>query len=104
MARIGNDTLSGNNGNDTLIGGNGVDWLDGGAGNDKMKGGAGNDTYVLSAATDVIDEEGNADTGDTVRAGFTVALGTLAGGAIENAILLGATAINATGTRCCQYR
>jgi Ca2+-binding RTX toxin-like protein len=94
----GNDTLSGNNGNDTLIGGSGDDWLDGGAGNDKMKGGVGNDTYVLSAATDVIDEEGNTDTGDTVRAAISITLTTLAGGAIENATLLGAAAINATGT------
>ena len=94
----GNDALSGNNGNDTLIGGNGDDWLDGGAGNDKMRGGAGNDTYVISAATDVIDEEGNTDTGDTVRAGISIALATVGGGAIENATLLGAAAINATGT------
>jgi Ca2+-binding RTX toxin-like protein len=94
----GNDTLSGNNGNDTLIGGSGFDWLDGGAGSDKMRGGAGNDTYVISAATDVIDEEGNTDTGDTVRASFSLSLAALGNGAIENAILLGSAAINATGT------
>jgi len=94
----GDDTLSGNNGNDTLIGGSGLDWLDGGVGTDKMKGGSGNDTYVISAATDVIDEEGNTDTGDTVRASFSITLATLASGAIENATLLGAAAINATGT------
>ncbi|HKP23645.1 MAG TPA: M10 family metallopeptidase C-terminal domain-containing protein [Dongiaceae bacterium] len=94
----GNDILSGNNGNDTLIGGSGLDWLDGGAGSDKLRGGAGNDTYVISAATDVIDEEGNTDTGDTVRASFSIALGAVGGGAIENATLLGTAAINATGT------
>jgi len=93
----GNDTISGNGGNDTLAGGIGKDSLDGGTGNDLMKGGAGNDTYVVNAAGDKIDEEGNADTADLVRAGVSVNLTTLGGGLIEDATLIGAAAINATG-------
>ena len=93
----GNDTLFGNAGNDLLIGGLGDDWLDGGLGNDTMKGGAGKDTYVVNAAGDKIDEEGNADNGDLVRSSVTINLTTLGAGLIEDTILLGATAINATG-------
>jgi serralysin len=93
----GNDKLSGNGGNDQLTGGLGNDSLDGGTGNDKMKGGGGDDTYTVDAAGDTIDEEGNGDTKDTVRSTVTVNLTTLGAGAIENAILLGAVAINATG-------
>ena len=93
----GNDTLLGNGGNDTLAGGSGADSLDGGTGNDLMKGGAGNDTYVVNAAGDKIDEEGNADTADLVRASVSVNLATLAGGLIENATLTGAAALKATG-------
>ncbi len=74
-----------------------TDSLDGGTGNDLMKGGAGNDTYVVNAAGDKIDEEGNADTADLVRASVSVNLATLAGGLIENATLIGSAAINATG-------
>lgn len=93
----GADTLLGNGGNDVLIGAAGDDWLDGGAGNDKMRGGSGNDTYVVDAAGDSIDEEGNTDSNDTVRASISVNLAVLAAGLIENAVLLGSGAINATG-------
>jgi Ca2+-binding RTX toxin-like protein len=93
----GNDTLLGNGGNDTLIGGIGVDSLDGGTGNDLMKGGAGNDIYVVNAVGDKIDEQGNADTGDLVRASISVDLAVLAGSLIENATLTGAAALKATG-------
>ena len=93
----GNDTLLGNGGNDTLAGGIGDDSLDGGTGNDLMKGGAGNDTYVVNAAGDKIDEEGNADTADLVRASVSVNLATLGGGLIENATLIGSAALKATG-------
>lgn len=92
----GKDTLLGNGGNDSLIGDGGDDWLDGGLGNDKMAGGAGNDTYVIGALADFIDEQG-ADKGDTVRSTLTVNLATLAGGAIEHAVLLGTAKINAIG-------
>ncbi|HKP25759.1 MAG TPA: PQQ-dependent sugar dehydrogenase [Dongiaceae bacterium] len=93
----GNDTLLGNGGNDTLAGGLGKDSLDGGLGNDLMKGGAGDDLYVVNAAGDKIDEDGNADAADLVRASISVNLATLGGGFIEDATLVGAAAINVTG-------
>jgi len=93
----GNDTILGNGGNDTLAGGTGNDSLDGGTGNDLMRGGAGNDTYVVNAAGDKIDEQGNADAADLVRASVSVNLAILGGGLIEDATLAGAAAINATG-------
>ena len=93
----GNDTLLGNGGNDILTGDIGDDFLDGGAGTDQMKGGAGNDTYTIDSTKDFVSEEGNIDTDDRVRSTVTVNLATFAGGAIEHAILLGATAANATG-------
>jgi Ca2+-binding RTX toxin-like protein len=89
--------IVGGAGNDVLVGLGGNDWLDGGNGSDAMKGGAGNDTYVLRSAIDSIDEGGNTDTGDLVRTSVTVNLVSLAGGAIENAALLGSSAINAAG-------
>ena len=93
----GNDILHGNAGHDALTGGAGDDHLDGGAGSDTMKGGAGNDTYVIDAATDRIDEAGNADTDDLVRATVSVNLATLGAGSIEHATLLSSAALNATG-------
>src|SRR6185295_9662671 len=92
-----NNTFTGGSGNDTLTGGAGDDWLDGGAGLDVLTGGSGNDTYVIDNAADTIDEEGNADSFDMVRATISVNLATLAGGAIEHAVLLGQDALNATG-------
>jgi Ca2+-binding RTX toxin-like protein len=94
---IGNDNLLGGSGNDTLLGGAGNDQLDGGVGNDMLKGGAGNDIYIIGAAADTIDEEGNADAADQVRATVSINLAVLGAGAIENATLLGAAAISATG-------
>jgi Ca2+-binding RTX toxin-like protein len=92
----GNDMLLGNGGNDLLIGEAGDDTLDGGAGNDKMLGGAGNDTYVINALTDIINEEGNADTDDVVRSSVTIDLTMAAFANIEHVELVG-TAANATG-------
>ena len=93
----GKDTLLGNGGNDLLVGNGDNDLLDGGAGNDKMKGGGGNDTYVINAAGDSVDEEGNADSDDLVKASVKISLA--AGGflAIEHVLLTGTAAINATG-------
>lgn len=91
------DQIFGFAGDDVLTGFAGNDQLDGGTGNDTMKGGDGNDTYVVDSAGDVIDEQGNADKGDTVRAGVSVDLGTLASGAIENATLITKAAIDAKG-------
>ncbi len=57
--------LQGRGGGDTLLGLDGDDVLDGGTGFDTLHGGAGNDTYVIDDVTE-LDEEGNADTDDTV--------------------------------------
>ncbi len=64
----GNDVdnkLQGRGGGDTLLGLAGDDVLDGGAGFDTLHGGAGNDTYIIDDLAE-LDEEGNADTDDTV--------------------------------------
>jgi Ca2+-binding RTX toxin-like protein len=94
----GNNTLGGGAGDDSIHGFDGNDWLDGGTGEDLLKGGTGNDTYVVDAAGDTIDEEGNADAGDSVRSSLSVDLNILGGGKIEHAVLLGAAALNAFGT------
>jgi Ca2+-binding RTX toxin-like protein len=93
------NALTGNASANVLGGQDGNDTLDGGLGNDTMLGGADDDTYVLSAALDVVDEEANADTGDTVRVAYagSVGLDTLDGGSIEHATLVAATALHLTG-------
>ena len=86
--------LNGLGGNDTLLGGDDNDTLDGGAGNDKMEGAFGNDAYIIDSKGDsIFDVDGE----DTVQSKLSIDLTALAGGAIENAILLGAAAANATG-------
>jgi Ca2+-binding RTX toxin-like protein len=77
------NVLTGNTGNNTL---------DGGAGADTMVGGLGDDTYIVDNATDVVTEGASAGT-DTIRSSVTYTLGAN----VENLILIGATAINATG-------
>jgi Ca2+-binding RTX toxin-like protein len=89
----GNDTLLGNGGNDSLTGAEGNDLLDGGIGNDKMQGGVGNDIYVISALTDVLDEQG-VDADDLIKSSVSVSLASFLG--IEHVELLG-TAAKATG-------
>ncbi|GAA0745885.1 hypothetical protein GCM10009107_12770 [Ideonella azotifigens] len=85
--------LVGNSANNTLSGGAGNDTLDGGAGADNMSGGDGNDTYVVDSADDLVTEAAGAGT-DTVQT--SVQLGALSG-TVENLVLLGANALNATG-------
>lgn len=87
-----NNALTGNGAANTLSGGLGNDTLDGGAGVDSLLGGVGNDTYVLDVATDIVIEgadEGN----DTVKVAFSYS----AASQIENVVLNGSSAINATG-------
>ena len=99
LAAVGNEldnVLIGNAAANLLVGGAGDDWLDGAKGADTMAGGAGNDAYVVDAASDRIDEEGNLDLDDEVRSTISVNLTTLAAGSIEHA-MLGTAAINATG-------
>lgn len=105
--REGDDVLAGYGGNDTLLGGDGRDWiegragddiLDGGAGNDNLLGGSGNDIYILADTNDVISEGGNKDTGDEIRAAFSINLADYDGGSIENVTLKGTADLNAAGT------
>jgi len=87
-----NNLLSGLDGNDQLYGGAGNDTLDGGAGRDQMTGGMGDDRYRVDVATDSVVEAANAGT-DTVESAITLTLGSN----LENLILVGSDAINATG-------
>ncbi|MBC7577703.1 MAG: calcium-binding protein, partial [Tardiphaga sp.] len=84
--------LTGNAGNNVLNGGAGNDFLDGGAGNDSMIGGTGDDTYVVDAVGDAVTELAGQGT-DTVQSSISYALGAN----VENLVLTGSAAINATG-------
>ena len=93
LTGTGNINATGNADVNTLTGNSGNNTLNGGAGNDVMSGGFGNDLYVLDSALDtVVDSNGN----DTIQTNFTVTLASYAG--IENVVLTGNTAINATGS------
>ena len=91
-------TLLGLGGSDTLTGANGSDTIDGGAGVDYMAGGIESDTYTVENVADVVDETGG-DGIDLIKSQvtFNLADSVHAIGDIENLILTGATAINATG-------
>src|SRR5262245_20756052 len=59
-----------------------------------MEGGFGNDVYFVDSMTDsIFDFDGV----DTVQSKLAIDLAALAGAAIENVILIGTTAANATG-------
>jgi trimeric autotransporter adhesin len=88
----GSDSLAGFAGNDTLNGNNDNDSLDGGTGADSMTGGSGDDTYVVDNAGDKIVEQAGEGI-DTVRSSISFVLGN----SLENLILLGTAATNATG-------
>ena len=88
----GNDRITAGAGNDVVLAGAGNDSLDGGLGADRLEGGAGNDSYYVDNAGDVVVE--GADTGlDIVRSSVSFALGAN----IENLVLTGTAAIDATG-------
>jgi Ca2+-binding RTX toxin-like protein len=86
------NVLIGNSAINTLTGGAGNDRLDGGAGADKLLGGLGDDVYVVDNTADVITENINEGI-DSVQSSVTYTLVTN----VENLILTGTTAINATG-------
>lgn len=90
----GNDLLKGGFGNDTLSGGAGFDTLNGGKGADQMAGGQDDDTYIVDNVGDTIRER--RDQGiDTVQASVSFKLTAN----LENLILTGTEALNATGNR-----
>ena len=87
-----NNIIIGNSAINTVSGGAGDDYLDGGTGADKLLGGIGNDTYIVDNTSDVITENVNEGT-DTIRSSVSLTLGNN----VENLILTGISAINATG-------
>ncbi len=84
--------VQGGGGSDFLFGGEGNDLLDGGLGADFMNGGVGDDRYVIDDIGDQITEFGGGGT-DTVVSSISYVLGA----DLENLILTGTAAIDATG-------
>ncbi|SMC46565.1 beta strand repeat-containing protein [Sporomusa malonica] len=78
--------------NDVMNGGAGDDTLDGRGGADIMTGGLGNDTYIIDNIGDVVTEL-SGEGSDTVKSSISYTLGAN----LENLILTGAMAIDATG-------
>jgi len=100
---LGDDTINGMAGNDLLFGGDGNDTLIGGLGLDALSGGTGDDSYTLDNIGDSVTELAGEGT-DTVQSSVSVS-GLLAddaktayiGSYVENVLLSGTAAINATG-------
>jgi Ca2+-binding RTX toxin-like protein len=88
------NVLIGNAAANKLTGGAGNDTLDGGVGVDTMVGGTGDDIYIVDATRDVVTEAVGAGN-DTVKSAVTFTLGATSN--LENLMLTGTTAINATG-------
>lgn len=76
-----------------LTGTSGNDVLSGSGGDVTMKGGLGNDTYIFDSAGDKAVENSNEGV-DTVQTPFNCTLGSY----MENVVLTGSTAVNATGS------
>ncbi|HWT13733.1 MAG TPA: nidogen-like domain-containing protein [Allosphingosinicella sp.] len=76
----------------SLTGNSAANVLDGGGGADSLTGGGGDDTYVVDAGDQVIESSASGGV-DTVRSAISYTLGAN----LENLVLTGAAAINATG-------
>ncbi len=91
---FGDDVLSGLGGADILYGHEGNDQLNGGSGDDVMVGGAGDDLYIVSSPGDVVLELAN-EGRDTVQTSISMTLAPT----LENLVMFGVAAIDATGNR-----
>jgi Ca2+-binding RTX toxin-like protein len=93
-----NLNATGNAGNNILTGNAGNNVLDGGAGADTMNGGLGDDVYIVDNSADFVSEI-NGGGIDLIRASVSIDLSSPAqvSGDVENVILLGNAALNATG-------
>ncbi|MEO8507316.1 MAG: calcium-binding protein, partial [Betaproteobacteria bacterium] len=89
---MGDDRLFGFAGNDTLNGREGNDFLDGGTGADAMSGASGNDNFIVDDAGDVVGELAGEGL-DIVQS----AIGYVLPANVEQLVLTGSAAINATG-------
>lgn len=100
LGGTGRDTLTGGNGNDSLVGNDGNDNITGGAGNDSLSGGVGADTIGGGAGADVIVDGAGDDvvTGDAGADTITVEGGTnsIDGGADND--IINVTVDQATST------
>lgn len=89
-----NNIISGGDGKDRIYGMGGNDQLDGGNGADTLYGGSGDDRFIVRDTSDVIREFAGDGT-DTVQTAMTYSLARINN--VENIILTGADAVNATG-------
>lgn len=88
-----NNYILGNSSANRLTGHDGADTLDGGSGSDTLIGGFGNDLYIIDNEKDLIIESTIDGDIDTVHSSVTRTLGSN----LENLVLTGTLAINATG-------
>lgn len=97
LVLLGRETIngSGNAGDNILTGNSAANRLNGGDGEDLLIGGKGDDVYVINSAGDSIRENGLESDIDSVEASISWAFKK--GDKLENLILTGVLAINATG-------